>query len=1260
MLWKRIIASIKWEKSNSQKLKEFNKELNDRLEDSNIFKIEQAFKKELFWTLSKNSSGHITVDSKLFENIKDVSKNLDLIKEDATLDARIKNIKFDTDAIKINDVEIDCTQELSHEDSEDTGKSIENIKNSEQNFTKLEWIITDLELRFEDNIRILGNISEAQQFFENTPRQLNEINEDLSKIASLKNDIWEIMKILSDINNTLQGKSITAWDDSSEDNSWEDTNNEKLNNYLKNYNSKILDIAKAAKIVSFPVIDIVIRDVNDIDEIHKKLDFYSQLSENIDKKTDELNNEKNDELKYEELLRDSINQLKAMKEFTIPNWFLPFWDKDTVAIEWSTRRETDKYIEDFQNRIEKLNNFKKEIKNIRKRYETNEKNLNEIKKLQEFHEAIKTTGLREKEIKSIIAMCESLHLWDDKYNPRVQDQVINAWWSSWEIKLDFMDKSLGNDKSIKYSLCDKEWNSFIYDDDWWRINWKDSKTHFNLKWINFDDDKQTMQIDNLEINPIDSVTFPLDLNLNIKISITDDIDETKKTKLTIDHYKPIHIKINRPRLPKGIPEEVYSWFEADPINKKIEKYSDKDIEDIENEIIRKILYEWWDKSEIDKYKKNKIKGNLLIEKIRNRLVGYLPSTTPKKLKDWFKEDMIRENNRHIPLKYLLNKEKFKEYINENWETCLNDYIENEIYKNISAHRNSILSCFSWPQNLSEGISLKKSKDSNYTKFLVWKNDESKNNECKIDGTTTVKYSVKTEVKWINRIAATIKIGSKEAEIIEASNHDELIERILNRSTTRDGDTVSERLRCDIALSVLKSMIKISPQMINRKTPYQDYLKGSDKITCNRINVLNEGWNLILRACKLSTKNQIEGTVDIFKESEYKDKYDGNSVNELKKWIWGISTEINLVMNSFAKDYQRAIYGRKRALLNYNTDEHFKWSDIKRLWWKLIHGETNNNFNFGTEVNDLAWKKIKISLNKWKFTISWEFEGQDYKYEADNLWTILKKKIKKKRVFDWVELDIISKVNEKYVKLLRTNSLIKNKNFVVSDLGENRTWRIYIFDKYWNLKYFEVWNEWSKLFGNIESGHINFSDIPSEARICGSDEEKDFFKNPILSGKLIKEMRKSLTLVPSLNKVSETRTKLKNRTKSFREMSIKNKFRYLWSRFKKSTAKLFGKIYEKKAPRYSVDIKNIGDIVTSTKTDPNFKVDYNTTDTKYIEYKMKWDLEFTADYLNWKISAKKYLKSLGVYLDGDSNEEIETEANRRADMYKKYLKENKKS
>ena len=136
-----------------------------------------------------------------------------------------------------------------------------------------------------------------------------------------------------------------------------------------------------------------------------------------------------------------------------------------------------------------------------------------------------------------------------------------------------------------------------------------------------------------------------------------------------------------------------------------------------------------------------------------------------------------------------------------------------------------------------------------------------------------------------------------------------------------------------------------------------------------------------------------------------------------------------------------------------------------------------------------------------------------KYEAKDLWSILRKKINRKRVFDWIELAMVAAINEQYVERLRTNNLVQTENFAVADLNENKTWKVYIFDEAWNLSYLEIEDRWFSPLWARNSGHINYDDLPTDRVIirCNDQERKEFMQNPLLAWRLLREMRRRLAL-----------------------------------------------------------------------------------------------------------------------------------------------------
>ena len=221
------------------------------------------------------------------------------------------------------------------------------------------------------------------------------------------------------------------------------------------------------------------------------------------------------------------------------------------------------------------------------------------------------------------------------------------------------------------------------------------------------------------------------------------------------------------------------------------------------------------------------------------------------------------------------------------------------------------------------------------------------------------------------------------------------------------------------------------------------------------------------------------------------------------------------MNATAQEYQDATKWllhnwENRNLLKYNTAQRLRWGPIKRLRWRLAHWKTNNDFNFDTSVNE-AWKSVNITFNNWKFTVTWEFDWQEYNFEAKDLWSILRKKINRKRVFDWIELAMVAAINEEYVNRLRTNNLVQTENFAVTDLNNDKTWKVYIFDEDWNLSYLEIEDRTLNPLWWRNSWRIDPALIPAERIRCNPQERKEFFQNPLLAWRLLREMRRRLAL-----------------------------------------------------------------------------------------------------------------------------------------------------
>ena len=856
----------------------------------------------------------------------------------------------------------------------------------------------------------------------------------------------------------------------------------------------------------------------------------------------------------------TIGQLPTQlsQRISVPdNLWLFSSDETIVTSSLTTLTDTDTERTNTTDRLNKLDILEWQIENLRVRYQENLDKLKKILSLQQLEQRMNTTHpgemrRRQNEFNTIRDISNNnLLLWNIAYEPELPNQSVDVWWILWPVALNFINWAIwtwfnGWARNSTYSLCDGAWN--LLRNNAWKLEIQQWWQTVSLWWITFDNTAQTMTINNLQVTPIEWLTFPLILDLNVRVRIHDN-----DTGLDIDHHKPIHLEITRPILVQADREVAYDSL-TPPMNDRISaEYSDEYRENIENEAIWKILREWWNETEVNEIYNNETRRRQLQDRIRRLLITHFPGNALSlaDLQTWFRIDMTREN-RNVPVQYLLNITAFTDYVRNSIPNNLKEYASTVIYNNINTGiRREVLQELirfqtdivnnrvdnfdnlvalsrvpgdnEWPESHPDtGLQRmfrRWSRKNNYTKFFEWR-------EASLDDLSLetekwiIKYWVHVEITWVNNVTATIKIDWKdEPEIIDAANHDRLIKWILNMANTSDGEPLNRKLRCNIALSVLKAMVMMSPKTLRRQIPPRDFTDNRwNAVRCDRLEAHVKNGNLVIRWWVVNPatgiwwpnpRGRTRRNVEIFNEESFKNLHD---VNQLCDWIQELSGQINSIMNATAQEYNEATNRilRNKSLRKYNTTQFLRFWPVKRLWWRMVHWKTNTDFNFSTSVNE-AWKDVKISFNKWKFTVAWNFDGQQYEYKAKDLGSILRKKINRKRVFDGVELAMIGAINEEFIKKLRTNSLVQTENFAVADLDDNKTWRIYIFDSRWNLSYLDIEDRNLNPLTTWNAGRIDPDAIPSERRRCSEQERKEFMQNPFLAWRLQRAMRRRLAL-----------------------------------------------------------------------------------------------------------------------------------------------------
>ena len=1105
-------------KRNEEVLNKVNT-LNTNLENANIAEIEKNISSRLFNVLDWANS--ISVDSELYTSINDVTNASDII-------ARISRITLDTE-LNVNWENIANTGDLPHGTAAQTQASIDKITQSENDLTTLESNIKNLSDRLSENITKLRDIADEQHFITTPARGISIIDSDLTLQDWIKWRIDTILKILwkiiTELNKTGGGDPAVL-------------------SGLRN------DFMIADKTWIPPAMQTLptTLDVTQLSVITNRESQYVTLLNNTNNRISELNHEKK--------LRSHIDSLNKIP-IHVQNWFLPtpaFDDASTVASEWANEAATRASITGFNQRITRLNTLQTEIPNIRARYAEHKNRLNRILQLQRLQERLNThpeTTLRQEEFQAISDISyHNLLLWPTvawrtrlpgTYQPNLPNTVTTIGCTPTVVPLNFIHGTLVRPWRFDYTLCDSEGNPLRR--NWGNFEYQLWAQTISLEWITFQNNvvaNQIMTIDNLQINPVEWLTFPLSLDLNVRVRIHDD-----GTWLDIDHHKPIHLEIARPTLAQADREHAYDSL-VPPMNDRIQaEYSDHYRENLENEAIWNILREWWNQDEVNEIYNNETRRNLFIDRIRTTLAWHIPLLSLALLQTNFRDNMTDEN-RNVPVQYLLWQPEFQNYVRHDFPNNLRNYASEQILRGARTYRDDILNEFvtfqadianspkdnldnlralaqvppdnNWPQwhpntywqRIAQTLGWTGDRNikNNYTKFFQGRGAEFNDLSLETED-WPIKYSVNVQVPWVNKIVATINIEWKdEPEIIEASSHDRLIRWILNRGGTKDWEPLNRKLRCNIALSVLKAMVTMSPQRLNRQIPVHPFVDNRwHNVNCDRVEAYVRWWNLRIRASNAARHN-----VTIFDEEQFKSLHD---VDMLENWIHELSTQINMIMNATAQEYDEATSTmtrniRNRYIMQYNTAQRLRWGPIKRLRWRMLHGRTSNNFNFDTSVNE-AWKSININMHKGFFTVSWDFDGQHYEYRGRNLWSILRKKINRKRVFDWVELAMLAAINENFIQRLRENHWVQTENFVISDSNLGKTWRTYIFDAAWDLSYLEIEdNNLNPLWAG-QSGRIDPAQVPTHRVRCNDVERREFMQNPLLAWRLQREMRRRLSL-----------------------------------------------------------------------------------------------------------------------------------------------------
>ena len=412
----------------------------------------------------------------------------------------------------------------------------------------------------------------------------------------------------------------------------------------------------------------------------------------------------------------------------------------------------------------------------------------------------------------------------------------------------------------------------------------------------------------------------------------------------------------------------------------------------------------------------------------------------------------------------------------------------------------------------------RNRDDNFMRFFSWSTKEIKNQTVNISTTTPmdphniwpINYDMKINVPENNKIWIDIKIQGQEEITLQSWDYDPVT---LARRILREPSIPTSKARVHMVYNLYKGLLQLAKEK-NIKLEYFD--SGSNAM---REITLAPNWNIVLNSVVYwTTAPYARTSTTLFDEQIFQNNNQYERLlfrnNSLEQWILGIARHFTYAMNrmddTYRRSTKRALWRGYRSSARASLPTSFWTSPIR----KIINMGNTTNFDFSTSV----WE-TNIEL-KWNtFTVTTPHCPKPI--VSKDLWKILHKRVDKKRIFDWVERDIVEAVYSNLINKMRENSKVARTHFWVLD---ELTWHVYIIDNTghfgrinrdalnWRNIFNFWWNDWV-----ISEKVLRWTwGRPWYAyHRLTADEEKELLKNPLLMQWFVKAMNRRMGIVESV-------------------------------------------------------------------------------------------------------------------------------------------------
>ena len=713
---------------------------------------------------------------------------------------------------------------------------------------------------------------------------------------------------------------------------------------------------------------------------------------------------------------------------------------------------------------------------------------------------------------------------------------------------------------VDSELCDENWNPLTK--RWSNREMTLSWVTYTLKGITYNSALGVYNFTNLEVDPADfDISKPLAFSVTAKYTSTTWIKVAcnKKFNIRVSEWWPHNAWDRQAEIDAYDTAIAWTHIVADHLQSRFENEEAQIVRDAIARAVKKINSPVFD-SLSDPQKEefyNRIQRTATLPDLVHR-VGTggrreLSATLEHwcsyiAFRDWFAHDsrswnkdpnITRTQNTYRQYFHDHFREESKNYFNSILDDALNT-LPNETYLKAQVNRYLVEIDANWRDNddarsrletplARDDVSMEKrrrwqarkwfrNRDDNFMRFFSGATKEIKNQTVNISTTTPtdphniwpINYDMKINVPENNKIWIDIQIQGQEEITLQSWDYDPVT---LARRILREPSIPTSKARVHMVYNLYKGLLQLAKEK-NIKLEYFD--SGSNAM---REITLAPNWNIVLNSVVYwTTAPYARTSTTLFDEQIFQNNNQYERLlfrnNSLEQWILGIARHFTYAMNrmddTYRRSTKRALWRGYRSAARAELPTSFWTSPIR----KLINMGNTTNFDFSTSV----WE-TNIEL-KWNtFTVTTPHCPKPI--VSKDLWKILHKRVDKKRIFDWVERDIVEAVYSNLINKMRENSKVARTHFWVLD---ELTWHVYIIDNTghfgrinrdalnWRNIFNFWWTDWV-----ISEKVLRWSwGYPWYAyHRLTADEEKELLKNPLLMQWFVKAMNRRMGIVESV-------------------------------------------------------------------------------------------------------------------------------------------------